>query len=67
MSGDEIVRKATVNATRAITIDTAPAMVWPWMCRWHRRAGFYTYDLLDKAGPPASCPSTKTPRSGTGC
>ena len=51
MPGDELVPKASMQATRAITIDAPPALVWPWIVQMgYRRAGFYTYDLLDNAG-----------------
>jgi hypothetical protein len=51
MPGDEIVPKASFYATRAITIDAPPDAVWPWIVQMgYRRAGFYTYDLLDNAG-----------------
>jgi hypothetical protein len=51
MPGDEIVPEASFNATRAISIDAPPEMVWPWIVQMgYRRAGFYTYALLDNAG-----------------
>src|SRR4029453_7151450 len=51
MPGDEIVPKASFNGTRAITIDAPPDEVWPWIVQiGYRRAGFYTYALLDNAG-----------------
>lgn len=51
MPGDEIVPKTSFNATRAITIDAPPERVWPWIVQMgYRRAGFYTYALLDNAG-----------------
>jgi hypothetical protein len=51
MPGDDIVPKASLNATRAITIDAPPELVWPWIVQMgYRRAGFYTYALLDNAG-----------------
>lgn len=51
MPGDEIVPKASFRATRAVTIDAPPSAVWPWIVQMgYRRAGFYTYDLLDNAG-----------------
>jgi hypothetical protein len=51
MPGDEIVLRASFNATRAITIDASPQLVWPWIVQMgYRRAGFYTYPLLDNAG-----------------
>jgi hypothetical protein len=50
MPGDEIVPKASFNATRAITIDAPHERVWPWIVQMgYRRAGFYTYALLDNA------------------
>jgi hypothetical protein len=51
MAGDEIVPNPSFNATRAITIDAPPELVWPWIVQMgYRRAGFYTYALLDNAG-----------------
>jgi hypothetical protein len=51
MPGDDIVRRAQFNATRAITIEAPPEHVWPWIAQLgYRRAGFYTYDLVDNAG-----------------
>jgi hypothetical protein len=51
MPGDKIVPKAHFNATRAITVDASPERVWPWIVQMgYRRAGFYTYALLDNAG-----------------
>jgi hypothetical protein len=51
MPGDELVPKASFNATRAVTIDAPPERVWPWIVQMgYRRAGFYTYALLDNAG-----------------
>jgi hypothetical protein len=51
MPGDDLVPKASLNATRAITIDAPPELVWPWIVQMgYRRAGFYTYALLDNAG-----------------
>jgi hypothetical protein len=55
MPGDEAVKTAQFNATRAITIDSPPAAVWPWIIQLgYRRGGFYTYDLLDNAGEPSA-------------
>ena len=51
MPGDDLVPKASFEATRAITVDAPPELVWPWIVQMgHRRAGFYTYALLDNAG-----------------
>jgi len=51
MPGDDAVPKASFVATRAITIAAPPVLVWPWIVQMgYRRAGFYTYALLDNAG-----------------
>jgi hypothetical protein len=51
MPGEGIVPKASFNGTRAITVDAPPERVWPWIVQMgYRRAGFYTYALLDNAG-----------------
>lgn len=51
MPGDELVPQASFNATRAITINAPPEQVWPWIVQMgYRRAGWYTYALLDNAG-----------------
>lgn len=50
MPGDEVVPRAQFNATRAVTVDAPPERVWPWIVQsGYRRAGFYTYDLIDNA------------------
>jgi hypothetical protein len=50
MPGDEIVPKASFNATRAITIDAPPERVWPWIVQMgYRRADFCTY-ARDRSG-----------------
>lgn len=55
MPGDDLVRRAQFSATRAITIDAAPDAVWPWIRQiGYRRAGFYSYDLLDNLGRPSA-------------
>jgi hypothetical protein len=55
MPGDELVPRSSFTATRAITIDAPPEAVWPWLVQLgDRRAGWYTYDLLDNAGYPSA-------------
>lgn len=55
MPGDDLVPVAPFNATRAISIEAPPDKVWPWIIQMgYRRAGFYTYDLLDNAGLPSA-------------
>jgi len=54
MPGDEVLEKATFNATRAVTIEATPEEIWPWIIQiGYRRAGFYSYDLLDNDGIPS--------------
>jgi pimeloyl-ACP methyl ester carboxylesterase len=49
------VERARFEATRAITIDAPPEAVWPWIVQiGFRRAGFYSYDLLDNLGHPSA-------------
>ena len=66
MPGDDLVKRASFNATRAISIDAPPEDVWPWIVQMgYRRAGFYTYAVLDNAGiesPMSSWTSTNTLR-----
>jgi hypothetical protein len=64
MSGDEIVRKATVNATRAITIDTAPAMLWPWMCRWVPASGLLHLRPAGQSRAARILPEYQDPKVG---
>jgi hypothetical protein len=55
MPGDDVVRDASFNATRAITIDAAPESVWPWLVQiGYGRAGFYSYDLFDNGARPSA-------------
>jgi hypothetical protein len=55
MPGDDIVRRAQFNATRAISVGAPPEQVWPWIAQLgYRRGGFYTYDLVDNAGEPSA-------------
>ena len=48
MPGDDIVKKPSFNATRAITINTSPENIYPWIVQiGMNRAGWYSYDILD--------------------
>ncbi|MCJ7531468.1 MAG: hypothetical protein MUO64_10625, partial [Anaerolineales bacterium] len=39
MPGDEIVKRPTFNATRAVTIQARPEQIWPWLVQiGHKRA-----------------------------
>ncbi len=55
LPGDDIVVKPNFNATRAITINTVPENIWPWIIQiGSLRAGWYSINLLDNAGKPSS-------------
>ena len=55
MPGDEVLENPTFNATRAVTIEATPEEIWPWIVQiGYRRAGFYSYDLLDNDGIPSA-------------
>lgn len=49
--GDDIIECSLFSPTRAITINASTEDVWPWIMQMGvRRAGFYSYDLLDNLG-----------------
>lgn len=55
MQGDDVVRCADFNATRAVTIHARPEDVWPWLVQiGSGRAGWYSYDRIDNGGVPSS-------------
>jgi hypothetical protein len=55
MPGDEVLEDPTFNATRAVTIEAKPEEIWPWIVQiGYRRAGFYSYDILDNDGIPSA-------------
>jgi hypothetical protein len=55
LPGDEVLERPTFNATRAVTIEATPEEIWPWIVQiGYRRAGFYSYDLLDNDGIPSA-------------
>lgn len=46
--GDDLIVDANVTATRAITIQRSPDVVWPWIAQLGQgRGGFYSYDSLE--------------------
>jgi hypothetical protein len=53
MPGDEHLAggpSARVVMTRAVSIEVAPDIVWPWLAQLGRGAGFYSLDRLDNGG-----------------
>ena len=50
LPGDELVRTARMQSTRAVTINAPAAGVWPWLVQLGAgRGGMYSYDLLENA------------------
>lgn len=48
LPGDDLMAEADLVATRAITIDSDPSDVWPWLAQLGQgRGGFYSYDGLE--------------------
>jgi hypothetical protein len=48
LPGDELVARADVTATRAVTVNAGAADVWPWLVQLGQgRGGFYSYDALE--------------------
>jgi hypothetical protein len=48
MPGDELLTDPDTVATRAITINTGPESVWPWLVQMGPgRGGAYTYDWIE--------------------
>jgi hypothetical protein len=58
LPGDDLVRRAQVQFTRAATLSAPPADVWPWLVQmgWGR-AGWYTQRWVDRLLFPANRPS----------
>ncbi|MFC1639312.1 hypothetical protein ACFL3B_00955 [Gemmatimonadota bacterium] len=55
MPGDSIIADATFSATRAVTVNVAAEFIWPWLVQiGYRRAGLYSYDILDNDGIPSA-------------
>ncbi|MBI4617256.1 MAG: hypothetical protein HY720_26825, partial [Planctomycetes bacterium] len=49
LPADGMVKDA-LKLDRAITIARPPAEVWPWVARFGRGAGYYSWDFLDNRG-----------------
>jgi len=55
MVGDGLVKNPTFNATRAVTINAPAERIWPWIVQiGYKRAGFYSWDILDNDGIPSA-------------
>jgi hypothetical protein len=48
LPGDEIISRADLTATRAVTVSAIAGDVWPWIAQIGQgRGGFYSYDRLE--------------------
>jgi len=48
LPGDEIVPNPGTESTRAVTINTSPREVWPWLAQIGQdRGGFYSYEWIE--------------------
>jgi hypothetical protein len=48
LPGDDLIASADLTASRAITIESPPEVVWPWIAQLGQgRGGFYSYDFLE--------------------
>ncbi len=55
LPGDDVVKHATFNATRGVTIQARPEEIWPWLVQIGiNRAGWYSYDWIDNLGRPSA-------------
>ena len=53
--GRQIIPDAPVSSTMAVTLDAPPSAVWPWLAQMgFDRAGWYSWDRLDRAGIPSA-------------
>jgi hypothetical protein len=48
LPGDDLLEDPAIVTTRAVTVDTAPEAVWPWLVQMGPgRGGAYTYDWIE--------------------
>jgi hypothetical protein len=60
MPGDDFLRDANYETTKAITINAPISAVWPWLAQiGYQRGGLYSYDFLDRAFGILDRPSAK--------
>jgi len=50
MPGDDLLPDATLQTTRAITVNAPPSAIWPWLLQMgpRPRGGIYTYDWIER-------------------
>jgi hypothetical protein len=60
MPGDRYVTLPSYETTLGVTINTAPAAIWPWLMQMgYRRGGLYSYDWLDRLFGYLDAPSAE--------
>ena len=60
MLGDTHVTLPSYEATLGVTIEAAPAAIWPWLMQMgYRRGGLYSYDWLDRLFGYLDAPSAE--------
>lgn len=48
LPGDELIPAPGIQSTRAVTIDSQPEYVWPWLVQMgYGRGGFYSFDWAE--------------------
>ena len=51
LPGDDLLPEDSAELTHAIDVAATPETIWPWLVQMGcRRAGWYSYDLLDNGG-----------------
>jgi hypothetical protein len=49
MAGDSLLPGQTYSGTTAVTVNTKPEHIWPWLVQiGYQRGGLYSYDWLDR-------------------
>ena len=57
LPGDDLVADPDRVMTHGVTIEAAPADVWPWLLQMgYGRGGWYSYDAVDMRGRSADAP-----------
>jgi proline iminopeptidase len=53
--GEDIIPDGERGSTMAVTVDAPPSAVWPWLVQMgYDRAGWYSWDRLDRFGIPSA-------------
>ena len=59
MAGDAVIAHPTHSSTLAVTVDSPPQDIWPWLAQMgYGRGGLYSYDWLDRLAGILNHPSS---------